>query len=107
MKILISPGYTPGLYGVDNGEEELFVRTATHFEDGPGDLPKSLRDVFVTNFCQAFEEKFGREFSDTGFFYRDLAIVEIPEGKLFKIREYDGAEYPEIFEPDEWHLSTK
>jgi len=31
-----------------------------------------------------------------------LSIQEVPEGKLFKIREYDGAEWIEIFNPDEW-----
>lgn len=36
-----------------------------------------------------------------------LKIEEVPEGAMFKIREYDGAEYIEIFNPDEWYKATE
>ena len=34
-----------------------------------------------------------------------LRVEEVPKGSLFKIREYDGKEYIEIFDPDEWLMA--
>ena len=37
--------------------------------------------------------------------FDELKIVEVPAGKLFQIREYDGSEYIEIFDESEWQLA--
>lgn len=34
-----------------------------------------------------------------------LTIEEVPAGAYFQIREYDGAEWIEIFDPNKWILA--
>lgn len=36
-----------------------------------------------------------------------LKVVEVPKGSLFKIREYDGKEHIEIFDPDSWLMAEE
>jgi hypothetical protein len=37
--------------------------------------------------------------------FKQLEVVDVPDGVLFQIMEYDGSEYIEYFEEDDWYLA--
>lgn len=94
MKVLISQGYgsdwsmaNPGM-ATDKRLIELFERGCTKEE--------------MAALCLecGYTDGYGRPPYMGGF--KDLNVVEVPKGTLFKIREYDGAEYIEIFDESRW-----
>ena len=95
MKVLISPGYGAGWstwcrpeLATDKRLIELFERGCTEKELLDACLEYDLTDAYGgPPYAGGFE---------------DLEVVEIPNGSLFKIREYDGAEYIEIFDESKW-----
>ena len=95
MKVLISPGYGAGWSTWGNPELatdkrliELFERGCTENEMLDTCLEYGLTDVYGgPPYMGGFE---------------NLKVIEIPNGSLFKIREYDGNEYIEIFDESNW-----
>ena len=95
MKELISPGYgagwstwgDPGM-ATDKRLIELFERGCTEEE--------------MENLC--VECGYTNVYGDPPYMggLSDLVITEVPNGSLFKIREYDGNEYIEIFDESDW-----
>ena len=35
-----------------------------------------------------------------------LEVVDVPSGMIFQIKEYDGSEYLEYFDDDDWYMAT-
>lgn len=90
MKVLISSGYGAGWstwngreLAVDKGIIDLFEKGCTVHEMEKFCKSKGYEDIYM------------------GGFY-DLKVVEVPKGTCFCIREYDGAEYIEIMEEQNW-----
>lgn len=95
MKVLISPGFGAGwstwnhpLMAFDKDVIELFERGGSEDE--------------IRRLCA--DKGYG---GDDRYIYMggfdELQVVEVPSGNLFKIEEYDGSEYIEIFDADEWY----
>lgn len=90
MKVLISPGYGAGWSTWEGKELATDVRVVDAFERGVS------------------EEEMHQLCADLGYGdiymggFDELEIVEVPAGELFQIREYDGHEYVEIFDPLKW-----
>ena len=98
MKILISPGYGAG-WSTWNTPEMAFNKNLIDlFESGC--TREEMHDACL---------KLGYEADMGGPFlggFGQLEVRHIPKGKLFKIREYDGSEYVEIFDPNEWYVAA-
>lgn len=94
MKVLISPGYGAGWstwndsrMAIDKDLIELFERGCTEDEMASLCVKKGYgNDVFPPYMG--------------GFF--DLKVTEVPQGCLFRINEYDGSEYIDIYEEGDW-----
>ena len=95
MKILISPGYGAGWSTWNNPGLATDKRLVELFEKGC--TQNEMIDACVE---YGYTNVYGDPPYDGGF--ADLKIVEVPKGSLFKIREYDGHEYVEIFDESEW-----
>lgn len=90
MKVLISPGFGAGWSTWEGKGLATDVRIVDAFERGVSEeeMHKLCADLGYGNIYMG------------GF--DDLEIVEVPAGKFFQIREYDGSEYIEIFNPLDW-----
>lgn len=96
MKVLISPGYGAGWstwndsgMAVDKDLIELFERGCTEDEMADLCIKKGYTDGVTDG--PPYMGGFG-----------NLKIVEVPMGRFFKIEEYDGSEYIEIFGEKDW-----
>ena len=94
MKVLISPGYGAGWSSWNNPKLATDPRIVKAFEDGITKeemqelcIKLKITDVYGTVYMGGFE---------------DLEVVEVPKGSLFQIREYDGYEFIEFFNEEDW-----
>ncbi len=98
MKVIISPEYGGGFSTW--GDSRMAVDP-----DIVALVEKGFTEEEMENLCKQkgyIDEDYGHIY---GIDF--LEIKEVPEGVIFKIREYDGAEYIEIFNPDEWYKATE
>ena len=98
MKVLISPGYGAGWSTWDCPGMALDERIIRAFECG-------ISEEDMATLC--VECGYTNRFGDAPYMggFEDLEVVEVPSGVRFKIREYDGSEYIEYFDEDEWYYS--
>lgn len=92
MKVLISPGYGAGWstwndsgMAVDKDLIELFEQGCTEDEMADLCVKKGYTDE------SPYMGGFG-----------DLKVAEVPQGCHFRINEYDGSEYIDIYEEGDW-----
>ena len=93
MKVLISPGWGAGWSTWEGAGLATNKRIIDAFERGISkeEMKELCADLgYGDVYMGGFDE---------------LKIVEVPAGKLFQIREYDGSEYIEIFDESEWQLA--
>lgn len=98
MKIIISPDFGGGFSTWDDPRMAIDPDIVALVEKG-------FTEEEMVNLCK--QKGYIDECCDYigGLDY--LIIKEVPEGVMFKIREYDGAESIEIFNPDEWYKATE
>lgn len=95
MKVLVSHGYGAGWSTWGDPGMATDKRLIELFEHGCTE--EEMADLCVEcGYTNGYDEP-----PYMGGFYK-LAVEEVPNGSYFKIREYDGAEYIEIFNKDEW-----
>ena len=92
MKVLISPGYGVGWstwndsgMAIDKDLIELFERGCTEDE--------------MANLC------IKKDYTDDPPYmggFENLEVVEVPMGCHFRVNEYDGSEYIDIYEEGDW-----
>ena len=96
MKVLISPGFGAGWSTWNELGMATDVRIIDAFEHGVSE--DEMKQLCVDlGYTGGFE-------GTTPFMggFDELEIVEVPAGKLFQIREYDGSEYIEVFDDSDW-----
>ena len=93
MKVLISPGFGAGWSTWNPPMLAFDERLIRAFEGG-------ITEDEMEKLCV----ECGYMNTYMGGFYQ-LEVVDIPSGKLFQIREYDGNEYIEYFDDDDWYVS--
>lgn len=99
MKVLISRGYGAGWSTWNQSEMAIDKDLIALFEQG-------CSDSEMEEACK--EKGYGNGFGGPymgGF--DGLIIEEVPAGTFFKIREYDGSEYIEIFNTDSWYYANE
>lgn len=98
MKVLISPGLGAGWSTWNDPMMALDERLIRAFECG-------ISEEDMVELCVAcgYLDIYGEAPYMGGF--SDLKVVEVPSGAWFKIKEYDGSEYLEIFDPDEYYYA--
>lgn len=90
MKVLISPGYGAGWSTWEGTRLATDVKIIDAFERGVS------------------QEEMHELCADLGYGdvymggFKNLRIVEIPKGTIFRIREYDGYESIEFLDSSEW-----
>lgn len=97
MKVIISPEFGSGFSTW--GHPKMAVDP-----DIVALVEKGFTDEEMESLC--IQKGYIEDYSYVGGL-DNLTIKEVPEGAIFKIREYDGAEYIEIFNPDEWYKATE
>lgn len=92
MKVLISPGYGAGWstwndsrMAIDKDLIELFERGCTESELAGLCIKKGYTDF--PPYMGGFE---------------NLEVTEVPQGCHFRVNEYDGSEYIDIYEEGDW-----
>lgn len=98
MKVIISPEYGGGFSTW--GDPRMAVDT-----DIVALVEKGFTEEEMESLCKQkgyIDKDYGHV---CGLDY--LRIKEVPEGIMFQIREYDGAEWIEYFDPDEWYKATE
>lgn len=98
MKVLVSGGYGAGWSTWNQKEMAIDKDLINLFEKGC-----TYEEMEQLCIKKGYSSLFGGEPDMGGF--GDLEIEEVPAGCLFKIREYDGSESIEIFDPDRWFLA--
>lgn len=98
MKVLISPGYGAGWSTWNDPMMALDERLIRAFECGI-----SQEDMQALCLACGYDDGYGHAPYMGGF--GSLKVVEVPSGAWFKIKEYDGSEYLEIFDPDEYYFA--
>ena len=90
MKVLISPGYGAGWSTWEGADLATDPRLIKAFERGISALEMQelcadlgYGDVYMGGF-------------------KNLTIVEVPKGTIFRIKEYDGFESIEVFDDSDW-----
>lgn len=90
MKVLISPGYGAGWSTWEGKGLATDIRIIDAFERGISALEMQelcadlgYGDVYMGGF-------------------KNLTVVEIPKGTIFRIKEYDGFESIEVFDDSDW-----
>lgn len=101
MKVLISTSYGAG-WSTWNGHCTEMATDKDLIEFFESGCTKRQIRKFIKE-KEALSKKLGGPPYVGGF--DGLRVVEVPKGSLFKIREYDGKEYIEIFDPDEWLMA--
>ena len=96
MKVLVSPNYGAGFSTWGDPRMAVDKDLIKMFEEG-----RTLEEIEALcaqkGYIDEYESLWG---------FDDLCIKEVPEGTLFTIREYDGAEWIEVFNPDLWFKAT-
>lgn len=96
MKVLISPGFGAGWSTWNEPGMATDVRIIDAFERGIGE--KEMKQLCIDlGYTGGFE---GTEPYMGGF--EQLEIIDVPEGTLFRIDEYDGSESIVTFEEEDW-----
>ena len=98
MKVLISPSYGAGWSTWNDPMMALDERLIRAFECGI-----SQEDMQALCLACGYDDGYGHAPYMGGF--GSLKVVEVPSGAWFKIKEYDGSEYLEIFDPDEYYYA--
>lgn len=98
MKVLISPGYGAGWSTWNDSRMAFDKRLIEAFERG---ISKEDMERLCVK-CGYIDIYDGPPYMG-GF--KQLEIVDIPSGTLFQIKEYDGSEYIEYFEEDDWYVA--
>ena len=93
MKVLISPKYGAGWSTWNYIDLAFDPDIIQAFEAG---LDKEDMRKFIISL--GYEEPFMDG-------YDQCEIVEIPRGTLFRIKEYDGSEYIEKYNADDWMMA--
>lgn len=100
MKVLVSHGYGTGWSTANCKEMAIDKDLIALFERG------CTKDEMIEE-CR--RKGYGYPYS--GYVcmlgYKNLVVKEVPKGSLFKIREYDGFEWIEIFDKDEWFYAEE
>lgn len=97
MKVIISPGYGSGFSTW--GDPKMAVDP-----DIVALVEKGFTYEEIENLCR--QKGYIHDLAHV-YGLDNLTIKEVPEGAMFKIREYDGAESIEIFNPDEWYKAKE
>lgn len=105
MKILYSPGFGAGWSTWSSGKEAEFLLTyqpiIEFLENNPD---KSVPQTLLDQLSDECKERFDLEPYLGGA--DDLCVDDIPDGTLFKIREYDGSESVEVLNTSEgWFVA--
>ena len=90
MKVLISPGYGCGWSTWNYINLAFDPDIIAAFEAG---YTKEQMEIFITSL--GYKKPFMGG-------YEQCKIEEVPKGTLFKIREFDGAEYIEYAHKQDW-----
>lgn len=96
MKVLVSPGFGAGFSTWGDSRMAVDKDLIKMFEEGCT-LEEMEELCERKGYIGEYESLFG---------FEDLCIKEVPEGTLFIIREYDGSEWIEVFNPDYWFKAT-
>ena len=99
MKVLISRGYGAGWSTWNDPRMAFDERLIRAFECGI-----SLEDMQELCMECGYDDGYGDRPYMGGF--KDLEVVDIPSGMIFRIDEYDGAESIEFFNDEDWYMST-
>lgn len=96
MKVLISPGYGAGWSTWNEAAMAIDKKLIEAFENGISeeDMKQLCIDLGYTGGFEGTEPYMG------GF--KNLTIVEVPEGTFFRVSEYDGYESIEFFGDSDW-----
>lgn len=94
MKVLISPGYGCGWSTWNYIDLAFDPDIIAAFEAG---YTKEQMEVFITSLG------YKKPFMDG---YEQCKIEEVPKGTLFKIKEFDGAEYIEYAHKQDWLIAV-
>lgn len=96
MKVLISPGYGAGWSTWNEAGMATDKRLIEAFINGisEADMKQLCIDLGYTGGFEGTEPYMG------GF--KNLRVVEIPEGTFFRVSEYDGYESIEVFDDSDW-----
>ena len=100
MKVLISPGYGAGWSTWNDPLMAFDKRLIKAFERGISQ--EDMEKLCVE--CGYGDGIFEGSKPFMGGFH-NLMVVEVPSGTIFQIREYDGNEYIETFEGDDWYTA--
>ena len=92
MKVLVSRGYGAGFSTWNDPRMAIDQDLVALFESGCTEM--EMKKACVEKFYCDSDDDFGPYMGGFG----DLEVVEVPNGKWFKIREYDGAEDVEIYD---------
>lgn len=93
MKVLISPGYGAGWSTWNYIDLAVDPDIIQAFEAG---LDEEDMRLFIISL--GYEEPYMG-----GYDY--CKVIDIPKGTKFKIREYDGSEYIETYNADDWMIA--
>ena len=98
MKLLISPGYNAGWSTWNCPEMATDKKLIEFFEKGC-----TLEEMGKFLIENNFKDGHGGHPYLGGF--HDLKVEEVPKGTLFRINEYDGSEFIETFNSDDWMIA--
>ena len=98
MKVLISPGYGAGWSTWEYPAMAFDERLIQAFE-------RDISEDEMYELC--VKCGYCNEYGDGPYMggFSQLEVEDIPSGELFQIREYDGNEYIEYFNADDWYIS--
>jgi hypothetical protein len=97
-KILISPGHGAGWSTwADDSVQEFMLKDPTLVAMAERKAPQQEVDDYIKSQCP----------DDTIYTggWRDIDIVELPAGTLFKVNEYDGYESIETRDGTDWVMA--
>ena len=98
MKVLISKGFGAGWSSWNDPRMAFDERLIRAFECGI--TQEDMQELCVE--CGYVDIHGGPPYMG-GF--KQLEVVDVPDGAIFQIMEYDGSEYIEYFEEDDWYLA--
>ena len=98
MKVLISPGFGAGWSTWNDPKMAFDRRLIEAFKRG---ISKEDMERLCVK-CGYIDAYDGPPYMG-GF--DQLEVVDIPSGIFFQIVEYDGSEYIEYFDEDDWYLA--
>ena len=98
MKVLLSKGYGAGWSTWNNPEMAFDLELIEMVEN-----KCSFDDMYETCVAKGYTDIYGAGPYMGGF--KNLVVVEVPNGLYFRIREHDGNEYIEYFDMSDWILA--